>query len=51
MTPPFGLTDLQLFDERASRPEIFLDGSLEFFRLLAQPLDEPEHGFGLRSGG
>jgi hypothetical protein len=50
MPPPFGLTDLQLFDERAGRLEIFLDGSLEFFRPLAQPVDEPEHGLGLRRG-
>jgi hypothetical protein len=31
--PPFGLTDVQLFEERAGRPELFLDRSLEFFRL------------------
>jgi len=30
MTPPFGLTDEQLFKERAGRPELFLDRSLEF---------------------
>jgi hypothetical protein len=35
MTPPFGLTDPQLFEERAGRPELFLDRSLEIFRLLA----------------
>jgi hypothetical protein len=35
MTPPFSPTDVQLFEERAGRPELFLDGSLEFFRLLA----------------
>jgi hypothetical protein len=35
MTPPFGLTDAQLFDERAGRPEVFLDRSLEFFRVLS----------------
>jgi hypothetical protein len=35
MTPPFGLTDEQLVEERAGRPELFLDCSLEFFRLLA----------------
>jgi hypothetical protein len=35
MTPPFGLTDVQLFEERADRAELFLDRSLEFFRLLA----------------
>jgi hypothetical protein len=35
MTPPFGLTDAQLFDERADGPDLFLDRPLEFFRLLA----------------
>jgi hypothetical protein len=35
MTPPFGLTDAQLFEERADRPEFLLDCSVEFFRLLA----------------
>jgi hypothetical protein len=35
MTPPFGLTDVQLFEERLGRPELFLDRSSEFFRLLA----------------
>jgi hypothetical protein len=35
VTPPFGLADAQLFDERPDRPEFFLDRSLEFFRLLA----------------
>jgi hypothetical protein len=35
MTPPFGLTDVQLFEERAGGAEPFLDRSLEFFRLLA----------------
>jgi hypothetical protein len=31
MTPPFGLRDEQLFEERADRPELFLDRSLKFF--------------------
>jgi hypothetical protein len=35
MTPPFSLTDLRLFEERADRPTFFLDRSLKFFRLLA----------------
>jgi hypothetical protein len=35
MTPPFGLTDVQLFEERANRPALFLDCSLECFRLPA----------------
>jgi hypothetical protein len=35
MTTPFGLPDVQLFEERAGRADLFLDGSLEFFRLLA----------------
>jgi hypothetical protein len=35
MTSPFGLTDVQLFEERPDRPELFLDRSLEFFRLQA----------------
>jgi hypothetical protein len=35
MTPPFGLRDEQLFEERADRPELFLDRSLKFFRRLA----------------
>jgi hypothetical protein len=35
MPPPFGLTNVQLFEERAGHPELFLDRSLEFFRLLA----------------
>jgi hypothetical protein len=35
MTPPFGLRDEQLFEERAVRPEFFFDRSLKFFRLLA----------------
>jgi hypothetical protein len=30
MTAPFGLTDKQLFEKRADRPELFLDRSLEF---------------------
>ena len=36
MTPPFSLTDVQLFEERAGRPELLLDGSLELFRLVAE---------------
>jgi hypothetical protein len=35
MTPPFGLSEAQLFEERASHPALFLDCSLEFFRLPA----------------
>jgi hypothetical protein len=35
MTPPFGLTDLDLFEERADRPKLLLDRSLEFFGPLA----------------
>ena len=35
MTPPLGLTDTQIVDERPGRPNLFLDGSLEFFRTLA----------------
>jgi hypothetical protein len=35
MTPPFGLTKLQLFEVRVDRAKFFLDCSLEFFRLLA----------------
>jgi hypothetical protein len=51
MTPPFGLTDEQLFEERAGRPELFLDGSSEFFRLLAEPLDKHEQVLGSIRGG
>jgi hypothetical protein len=35
MTPPFGLTDAQFFEEGAGRTEIVLDRSLEFCRPLA----------------
>jgi len=35
MTSPFGLTDVEILKERAGRPEFFLDGSLELFRLPA----------------
>jgi len=35
MTPPFGPTDVQLVEQRAGRPEFFLNRSLECFRLLA----------------
>ena len=35
MTPPFGLAEMQLFEERTGRVELFLDRSLEFLRLLA----------------
>jgi hypothetical protein len=35
MTPPFGLTDVQLFEGRADRPKLLPDRSLKFFRLLA----------------
>jgi len=33
--PAFWPEDVQVFEERAGRPELFLDGSLEFFHLLA----------------
>ena len=36
MALPFGLTEVQFFEERAGRAELFLDGAVEFFRLLAQ---------------
>jgi len=42
MTPPFRLTDAQLFEERAGRPKIFLDRLAERFGALAQPLDVHE---------
>ena len=51
MTPPFGLADVQLFEERAARPEFFLDRSLEFFRLLAKPFDTHQEALGLARGG
>jgi hypothetical protein len=35
MTPPLGLTNLQLFEVRPDRAKFFLDCSLEFFHLLA----------------
>jgi len=35
MTPPFRLTDAQLFEERAGRPKIILDCLLECFGPLA----------------
>jgi hypothetical protein len=35
MTPPFGLTDAQLFEEPTRHPNLFLDRPLKFFRLLA----------------
>jgi len=34
MTPPFRLPNLQFFEERTGRPTLFLDRSLELFRLL-----------------
>jgi hypothetical protein len=34
MAPPFGLTDVQVFEERASHPELFLDCFLECLGLL-----------------
>jgi hypothetical protein len=51
MTPPFSLLDVQLFKDVASRPECFLNGSLECFRLLAEPLDAPKQVLGLTRGG
>lgn len=42
MTPPFGLTGVQCFEERANHLEFFLNRSLEFFRHLASPLDAQE---------
>jgi hypothetical protein len=39
ITPPFGLTDASLFDERSGHSNLFLDDPLECFRLLAEPLD------------
>ena len=42
MTLPFGLTDVQFFEERAGHPEFFLNRSLEFFRHLASPLEAQE---------
>jgi hypothetical protein len=50
MTPPFGLADAQVFEERSGRAERFLDLSLEFFRLPAQPLELREHVLVLISG-
>jgi hypothetical protein len=38
MTSPFGLTDAQVFDERPGHANLFLECSLEFFRLLAELL-------------
>jgi hypothetical protein len=35
MTPSFGLTDVQFFEECAGRPELFLERFVEFFRPLA----------------
>jgi hypothetical protein len=35
MPPPFGPTNLQLFEVRADRAKFFVDRSLELFRLLA----------------
>jgi len=51
MAPPFGVTDLQVFEDRAGRPEFFLDRSLEFFRLLAKPFDTHQEALGLARGG
>jgi hypothetical protein len=39
MIPPLGPIDVQFFEELAGRPEFFRDRSLEFFRLLAEPLE------------
>jgi hypothetical protein len=38
IVPPFGLREVQLFEERASRQELFLDSSLEFLCLLVEPV-------------
>jgi hypothetical protein len=35
MAPPFSLTNALIEELRAGQPEIFLDCSLEFFRLMA----------------
>jgi hypothetical protein len=35
MTPPFGLTNLQLFEVGADCAKFFLYPSLKFYRLLA----------------
>jgi hypothetical protein len=35
MPPHFGLLDAQILQEPAGRPKLFLDRSLEFFRLLS----------------
>jgi hypothetical protein len=51
MTPPVGLTDPHIFEVRADRPAFFLDRSLKFFRLLAQPLDANEQVLGLTREG
>jgi hypothetical protein len=45
MALPFGLAEMQFFEERAGRAELFLDRAVEFFRLLAEPRDVREHGF------
>jgi hypothetical protein len=50
MTPLFGLTDGQIFEERPGRPELFPDRSVEFFRLLTQPLDAQEQALWLTRG-
>ena len=34
MTPPFGLTDVEIFEARTGRPEVFCDRSFEFFCLV-----------------
>jgi hypothetical protein len=39
VTPPFGLADALMEEDRADCLELFFDRPQEVFRLLAQPLD------------
>jgi hypothetical protein len=50
MTTPFGLIDSQIFDEHADCPQLFLDRSLKFFGLFAEPLAAHNHALLLRGG-
>jgi hypothetical protein len=50
MTSPFGLTDASIFDERPDHANLFLDGPLEFFRSLAEPLAAHNEALLFRGG-
>ena len=49
-SPSFRLTDAQVVKERADRPEIVFDHSLEVFGLLAETLDTHQEVLWLARG-